>query len=222
MTIEQVTESVLLILYKQINSFFFPIRRRAIYYVLLRKRARLQEERLERRKYLKENSYTYLDCVPLQDSNAVECECVPSNLGCRFYRTVGKVPSALSTNTQHIIDYVTTLDGTKKFSETSWSNLTYKKGRKYTSKKNQWFIKGDYMYLTSEKPLKAKFISIKAVFFDPLKAKEQLQLCSEESSDDSSCNNFLLEEFPLEEGSLLDIAVQLTAEELLNIRKQDA
>ena len=54
----------------------------------------------------------------------------------------------------HLIQSVTTLDGSVIFSEISWTEKKYKSANKYTANKPDYYIRNNYLYITHKSGLK--------------------------------------------------------------------
>ena len=153
-----------------------------------------------------------IPCLELIDAKPNECPCVPP-AGCAIKRSKSKLPKPIQSKIGPELEAVSTMDGTVLFSRTSWSKKKYKKGDKFTNHRPDYFIKDDYLFITTnltDSDL-IRYISISGIFEGPL-AIEQVDTC------DSKCINPLETSFPMD-GHLMDAVLQMASEELLQIFK---
>ena len=109
-----------------------------------------------------------------------------------------------------LIKSVTTIDRSIKIDEISVNAYKSQRGNKYTSKKLNYFVEEEYIYIST--PVNIKAITITALFEDPIQASRFKGLCDCEDCDD--CIDYLGSEFPID-NDLLDTLVEMCFNELV-------
>ena len=99
----------------------------------------------------------------------------------------------------------------------SMNALNSQKGNKYTSKKLQFFIENEYLYISTSKNLKV--VAMRALFEDPIEA-EKFQGYCDDCADCVDCTDILQSEFPID-NDLVDVLIQLTVEEVVILFSQN-
>jgi hypothetical protein len=208
---------------KGVQSDDSRLRPRHIYNKLLTVTAKLYEQQKNKKQKINQWSYQVLPCVELIETPIHECPCIPV-LGCTIFRTKYKIPAPISGYSKHFIQSVTSLDGQMQFAETTWKGYKYKKGAKYTSKKPDYFIRDNYLYISS--PTKLKVITIEGLFGNVEKIISFPNYCDEQTDDCgdalppiTTCKSLYDEPFPIEE-SMIDNLIQLTLQELVGMFNQ--
>lgn len=210
MTIREIIYSIQSLYEKGTPSDDSRLRARQVWAKLRSARSLALSKKLKSKK-LSEFSYTTLPCVELVQTDLHECGCIPVD-GCQAYRSVHKIPQSLD------IDAVTTLDGNIEFSPTTWKAKKYKGYSKWTSKKPDYFLKNDYLYLTSNNLLTV--VSITGVWEDPVVAYTFPSYCDTEGGGPgdgvSNCTPPLDREFPIDP-ELTDIVREIAIKELIGV-----
>jgi len=188
---------------------------RHIYNKLVGARARILSEELKVKQKLGNWNYQTLPCVELIETPKHECACLPTQ-GCNYLRTKEKLPKTFTGKDKPIIQSVTTIDGNIIFSETTWLEKKYKKFNKYTSNKPDYYIKNNYLYITSNSDL--RIISITAVFENPLDVYKFPSYCPTEFYDE--CESIFDKEFPIDSDKT-DMLIELSINELIQIFNQN-
>ncbi len=200
--------------------------KRHVYSIALSARATMLTQKANKKQKLSQWSYQTLGCVELIKALPYECPCLPP-VGCEVLRTKEPLPKPLNSIIQGLmIQSVTSVDGSVQYSETTWENKKYKAGNKYTSRKPDYYIRDNYLYITSSKGPKA--IAITGVFNDPLEVDLFPSICEENcnekdpNSDCFDCSNPLDKPFPIED-DLVGVIVKTVVEELtdLFLRQQE-
>jgi len=199
--------------------------RRHIYSKLLTVRSKLITQKANKRQPISQWNYQTLNCVELVKAEPYECPCLPS-IGCVILRTKEKLPRPMTGIIDgHMLESVTTLDGSIIFSETTWKDKKYKKGSKYTADKPDYFIRDEYLYVTTKKGPKA--ISITGLFEDPLEAESYPGICPQEICGESTpeddcpdCISPLDKELPISK-DMVDTLIEMTAQELIVMFSQN-
>ena len=186
---------------------------RHIYSKVLTIRAKLFTEKINKRQPVSQWDYQTLNCVELIPAKPYECPCLPS-VGCVILRTKYKLPQPLTGLTEgHIIQSVTSLEGSVNYSPTTWEDKKYKKGAKYTSDKPDYYIREDYLFITTKKGPKA--ITITGLFDDPLLAADFPSMCEEPCVENcKECISPLDRDIPIAK-DMIDVLVELSSLELL-------
>lgn len=161
------------------------IRPRKIYSALKDARARVLADALPN---VSEHNYYTLPCVPLVETTAHECGCIPVD-GCKYYKTACTLPQTI-TKDRSLISDITTLDGNIRFSQIAWDQVKYTQYDKYTSKDPKYFIRNDQVFLINV-PKRLEVISIRGLFDDTIFS----DTCFECSQD---CKSALDHEFPID------------------------
>jgi hypothetical protein len=152
--------------------------------------------------------YTLLPCVTLKKVSENDCPCIPAP-GCMILRSEHKLPKPVNSKSGYILDSVMSINGAIIFHEVTYKSKIWRKDDKYTSAKPDYFIKDDYLYITSTRKLKA--VSVIGLFADPVEASTYPSYCNE--TEESCPINPVDLEFPIDE-VLIDVLVEMTAKEL--------
>lgn len=174
--------------YEGIPSDDVRIRPRKIYSALLDARARVLADALPS---VSEHNYYTLTCVPLEETTAHECGCIPV-AGCNYYKTKCTLPESV-TKDEMLISDVTTLDGNIRFSQVKWNQIKYSQFDTYTSSDPKYFIRNGKLFLVNV-PHALKVISVRGLFEDISKISEDCYLCDQ----DDECIPALDREFPID------------------------
>lgn len=193
---------------KGIPSDDTRLRPRRVYSALLNSRARVLADALPD---VSEHNYYTLPCVPLEETTAHQCGCIPVE-GCFYYKTKCDLPESI-TKGKMLISDVTTLDGTIRFSQIEWNQIKYTQYDKFTAKDPKYFIRNNTLFLVNV-PKKLKVISIRGLFEDISDVSEDCYLCERE---EENCIPALDREFPVDRKYFNRIC-QLTRFELFGIQ----
>jgi hypothetical protein len=140
---------------------------------------------------------------------AHDCPCLPP-IGCSILRSEFKLPAPLSGLSGDLIDWVRTITRHKKIDRVSLNALESQKGNKYTSKKVQYFIENEYLYIST--PTNLKVLAMRALFEDPLEAEKYQGYC--DCEDCADCEDIGNKEFPID-SDLVDTLIELTVQEVV-------
>ena len=194
---------------KGVESDDSRLMRRHIYDKMLSVRSLLIFNKVNKKQFLSKFMYTYLPCVQLKLVEGNDCPCIPAP-GCRILRTVHKLPRPINSKTGYILDSVMSINGAIIFHEVTHKSKLWREHDKYTSAKPDFFIKDDYLYITSTRKLKA--ISILGLFVDPIEAENFPSFCNKEV--DNICpSNPMDIEFPIDE-EMVDALIEVVLSEL--------
>lgn len=199
------------------------IRPRQIYFTLIRKRATVIENRFRDDKKLSRGNFQTVPCAKLITAPPAECDCVDLD-GCVLYRTACKLPRTLTNYVNNEVETVTSIDGSIVFIKTDWVGISRIKHKKYTANYPHFAVYNDYIYVVNNyidgEPI--EYIGFTLLAQDPIKVLE-CNACTGLSEQGiipvegirlPECDSIYDYEFPLT-GKLLDTAVQLTLQELV-------
>ena len=189
---------------------------RHIYNKMLTIRAKLLEQKVNKKQPLSQWNYQTISCAELIPTKPYEAPCLPL-VGCEILKTKHKLPKLINTLFGHKIQSVTSLDGSVIYSEVSWVEKKYKSSNKYTGNKPDFFIKEDYLYIT-QKP-GPRVITIVGLFENPLSVDTFSSYCNE-CKDCNECESPLDKEFPLD-NTQIDTLVEMCVNELVVLFNQN-
>jgi hypothetical protein len=182
MIIKEIIQRIQSLYSKGVQSDDSRLSARHIYSKLLTARARLVTQKIDKRQKVSQWVHQTLDCVELIPALPYECPCLPA-VGCKVLRTKVELPTPLTGLLNgHMIQSVTSLEGSITFSETTWENKKYASGSKYTSTKPDFYIRNNYLYVTSKKA--PKVLTITGLFEDPLEVAKFPSICGEVNCKD--------------------------------------
>lgn len=187
---------------------------RHIYSATSSGRATLLSQQYNKNQKVNQWSYQTLKCVELIKAPIHECPCIPS-AGCMVLRSRFKIPQPISGIDKHLIQSVTSLDGSIRFDEGAYETSKYMDGNKYTAIKPDYYFRNEYLYVTTLKNLKV--ISVTGLFNDVVVAHQYSSFCPE--CDDCNCNDIMGMEYPMD-GDLITALIQLAHQELIGLMKQ--
>lgn len=192
---------------------------RHIYSKIVTVRSTLLSQKSKNKQKISDWNFQTLSCIEMIDVKPHECPCAPYPDCSTIKRSKHKIPKIMSDYNGNLIDYVMSIDGSKRFDYTNRNELMFIKGNKYTSTSNRYILDKDYIYLYGRDT--PKVIQMRALFDDPIEAMEFESLCP--SQNDESCSDIFQMEFPFDSTSI-DTFVQLTVQELITFfgqRPQD-
>lgn len=185
---------------------------RHIYNKMLSTRGLLIFNKINKKQFISKWNYTMLPCVELIEVSGSDCPCIPAP-GCKVLRSKYKLPKPVNSINGYIIDAVMSIDGSTIFHEVSYKRQNWRKGDKYTSAKPDYFIKDDYLYITSTRKLKA--VTVIGLFADPIEAENYPSYCDDVKTENTvTCSTNPRElEFPIDE-EMIDALIELTVQEI--------
>lgn len=213
MLIKEVIQRIQALYSKGVKSDDSRLSSRHIYSKLKSIRGRLLYEKVNKRQFIASINYQVLPCVELVKAPITECPCIPP-LGCCIFKTKYPLPKPISGISGHIIKSVTSLDGNIVYSELTWQDKKYKQFDKYTSHKPDYFISGEYLYVTAKND--AEVIRIEILLEDPVEGYTYPMYCPDVND---SCESVFDKEFHLD-NSMLDAAIELSVQELIAVFNQ--
>lgn len=198
---------------------------RHIYSKLLTLRSKYISQQAKKKQKINQWNFQTLHCVELERTTIHNCPCIVP-IGCDILKTKYPLPKPLSDLNSHLIQSVTSIDGSVIFSEIAWETVKYKGSNKYTAFKPDYFIRDGYLYLVglTQSMRKLKVISITGLFEDPIKASNFPSKCSNEDNENTNnCLSPLDMEFVVD-NEFIDWIISEAAEELVtffNGQKED-
>jgi len=182
---------------------------RHIYNKLITVRSKLLSQKAKEKVKINQWNYQILPCIELELAPVHECPCLVTD-NCKVLKSVYPIPRVLTDLNRHLIQSVTTLDGSYIFPESSWEAIKNQKGNKFTSNLSVFYIRDEHLYITYNKILEV--VTLTALFGDPAEAMDFPSVCDSESVTD--CISPLDKEFPVDP-ELADTLIQLTHQELV-------
>jgi hypothetical protein len=211
MLVEEIIQRVQSLYSKGVQSDDSRLTPRHIYNKLTTVRSKLITQQAKKKQKISQWNFQTIPCVELIEADIHECPCIPP-IGCTIYRTKEKLPEPMTDLTTHLLQSVTSLDGSIIFSEIEWTEYKYKAANKYTAKKPDYFIRNDYLYVTAKKGVPI-VITVTGLWEDPFKAASYPSYCENELTE-ASCPNPFTVEFPMD-ADMIDTLIEMTVQELI-------
>ena len=200
---------------KGVKSDDSRLSNRHIYAKIKTVRTRLITQEIKKKQRVSDWNYQTIPCVKLIEVPVHECPCVPP-LGCTILRSKNKLPKVLTGFTEDLIQSVTSVDRSLKIDRVNINAVNSQKGNKYTSKKVNYFILNEYLYITT--PTKMKVVTIRGLFEDPIEVATSLYDCQGET-ESTICIDYMDTEFKID-SDMIDTLVEISLQELLVIFSQ--
>lgn len=210
MTIREIIQRIQSLYSKGVQSDDSRLTNRHIFNKLQSTNNLFLSRKLDKREIISNSAYTDLDCLNIVEDNIINCPCI-QDLSCKIYRTECKIPEILTSKQGLLIKSVMSLDGNIKINYTTFEDLKYLSGNKYTAKKMWYFIKDNYFYFVNTKKMKA--IRISAIF------KNMLEALTYSCGNMENCIDFLDLPFATDD-SLIEDIIGFSANELINTFSQ--
>ena len=212
MTVQEVAQRIQSLYSKGVQSDDSRLSTRHIYNKMLTVRSKLIAQKANKNQKLSQWNYQTLPCVKLVDALPYECPCLPAP-GCTILKSAEKLPRPITDINMHMIQSVTTVDGSIRYSETSWEEKKYKSGNKYTSNKPDYYIRDGYLYVTHK--LGPKLVAVTGLFEDPIEAENFPSYCdADDCIDCIDCTSYEEREFPIDT-DLVENLIKISVEELI-------
>jgi hypothetical protein len=184
---------------------------RHIYNKMLSTRSLLIFNKINKKQFMSKWNYTILPCVELIEVSGSDCPCIPAP-GCKILRSKHPLPKPMNSISGYIIDVVMSIDGSTIFHEVTYIQKNWRSDDKYTSRKPDYFIKDDYLYITSTRKLKA--VTVIGLFADPVEAENYPSYCDDKGEEVPECDSNPKDiAFPIDE-EMIDALVEMTVREL--------
>jgi len=211
MLIEEIIQRIQSLYSKGVESDDSRLTSRHIYNKMVSVRNKLISQQANKKQKINQWNYQTISCIEMIRVEKHDCPCLPP-LGCHIWRTKYKLPKPLSNLNNHLVQSVTSIEGSMIFSEVLWHQVKYLSGNKYTSTKSVYFIQNEYLYVASKSS--PKVIAITALFQEPLDAINYPTLCKEQCEDCQECIDILSQEFPID-ADLIEPLIQECVQELV-------
>lgn len=181
---------------------------RLIYSKLRSSRIRVIEQKLNKKQVVSQWCYQPI-FVDMQEVSKHECPEIVSDT-CKVLKSKRIIPQIFTNMVRLQIQSVTSLDGSNRYTETSWENIKYKSSRKYAKDIPEYYFRDGYLYITNKKVLDT--ISLTALFNDPIEAKNFSDHCGKIPTQ---CTSFLDYDFAID-GKLEEIIITIAKDELIS------
>jgi len=209
MIIGEIIQRVQSLYSKGVQSDDSRLSSRHIYNKMLTVRSKLISQESKKKQKISQWNYQTLPCVELEVAPIHECPCLPP-AGCEILKTKNPLPRPLTNLNVHLIQSVTSLDGSIVYSEIGWTEKKYKASAKYTADKPDYFIRNNYLYITHKNG--PKVITITGLFDDPTEAEDYPSYCPDTSIN--TCGSMLDKDFPMDNNAI-DTLVTMCVNELV-------
>ena len=214
MIVKEIIQRIQSLYSKGVESDDSRLTSRHIYNKMITVRNKLISQKARKKQKISQWSYQTLPCVKLEKVPKHDCPCLPP-IGCDILKTKFPLPKPIVDLNNHLIQSVTSIDGSIIYSEIGWIEKKYKAFNKYTSLKPDYFIKNNYLYITHKRG--PKIISITGLFEDPIEVENYPSYCSELTEECDNCNDCkspLDIFFPID-NDLIDDLIKICTEELI-------
>lgn len=131
-------------------------------------RAKLLRQRLEAKKSIAPVFTPALHKIQISEIEDEDPGCMDTN--CTTYKTTKDIPVIIPYSVNSTIIYLGSTDGHLPFQETSFQSLELEAHAKYIKKLPKWFLLGSRIYVTNPPDEAPEYITIQAIFEDPLAA----------------------------------------------------
>tara|TARA_R110000772_G_scaffold261973_1_gene380809 strand:+ start:401 stop:1141 length:741 start_codon:yes stop_codon:yes gene_type:complete len=215
MITEEIVQRIQSLYSKGVQSDDSRLTSRHIYNKLLTVRSKLLSQMANKRQLISQWNYQTIPCVELVKAPIHECPCAPP-MGCEIYKTTQELPEPLSKLDSHMLQSVTSIDGSIIYDEIGWKEAKYKAGNKYTATKPDYILRSKYLYVIQRKG--ATVIAITGLFEDPFAVTQYPSSCGD-CTDCDSCASPLDIEFPID-NDMIDTLVEMAAQELIFVFTQ--
>jgi hypothetical protein len=184
------------------------------YSKMLSVRSKLIVQSVNKKQRVSDWDFTHIPCVELIEVPTQLCPCLPTS-GCTILRSKYKLPTPLSGLSSDLLRSVSTADFSHKIDYVTLNAYKSQRGNKYSSRKMNYFILEEYLYIST--PKKIKVVSINGIFEDPISAEQYKGLCECDTCD--SCIEYREIEFPIGMDQI-DTLIELVVQELVIMYKQ--
>lgn len=211
MKINEIIQRVQSLYSRGVQSDDVRLEDRHIYNKMITVRSKLISQEAKKRQKINQWNYQTINCIELIKAPVHECPCLPP-LGCEILRSKFPIPKPLTDLSTHLIQSVTTIDGSVVFSEIGWIEKKYKSANKFTANKPDYYIKNNYLYITHKNGLRV--ITLTGLFDNPLEVEKYQSYCPGECVDCYECQSVLEKEFPMD-NDLIDTLIDMCKQELI-------
>jgi hypothetical protein len=135
-------------------------------------RAKIIAQQLSKNKEVDSAYLQTLGKIELVKSSKNEC-CLPDcDINDIIVRTSERLPSFISSKGNSVIPYIGTIDGSYKFTKTSFNKTEFDKYSIFTSKRTKYYEIENYIYITNPPTSSFKYLLVQGVFEAPEAANE--------------------------------------------------
>lgn len=212
MIVREIIQRIQSLYSKGVQSDDSRLRPRHIYNKMLTVRSRLVYQKANKKQKFSQWSYQVIPCIEMIPADRHECPCIPAP-GCKIMKSKHPLPKPITDISNHLIQNVTSIDGSVVYSETSWNEYKYKKGNKYTKSIPDYYIRNGHLFITHN--MGPDVISIEGIWENPLEASQFPSACKGDENKDT-CISPLDMEFPIDE-DLLDVLIEVSVQELIAV-----
>ena len=217
-TIGELVQRIQSLYSKGVQSDDSRLKPRQIYSKLTTVRAKLISQQAKKRQKINQWNYQTLPCIELVEASIYDCSCLPQ-LGCNVLRSKYQIPKPLTDLDKHLIQSVSTIDGSILYGETILSQLKYRKGAKYTHNNPQYWIDNNYLFVTDKTGEGPKALRMSYIAEDPLAIESFINYCDETCVDCEDCESVLDKEFAID-NNLVDTLIEMSIQELVILFSQ--
>lgn len=211
-TIEEAVERVQSLYSSGVESDDTRLSDELIFNKLMGTRNLLTIRKKNKKSSLSSSSYQKV-LVELEEVPVGSEYCIP-DLGCTQLASKEKLPGLLKTLFGELIS-VTTINGKKRFSKSTFNNIENLKYSKYSKNKDTYYIYDNRLFVqfgeSTNKSL--RWLLLDAVWDDVVKASNCITPQEETSGD--ACKAFYKKEFPID-SDLYESCINMTSQELVN------
>lgn len=190
---------------------------RHIYHKLVTLRSKYLTQQANKKQKMNQWNFQTLPCVALEKVSiySYHCPCVPP-MGCDILKSKYPLPKPLTNLNKHLIQSVSTIDGSVLFNEIAWENVKYKASNKYTAKKPDYFIKDGYLFIVglTQRMRHLKWITVTGLFEDPIEVQRFPSGCRGEEEEVTPCLSPLDSDFAVDM-TFVDWIVNEASQELI-------
>lgn len=195
---------------KGIKSKDSRLSSRYIYSLLIKNRAVMFRQQINKNQSISDWSYQSLNCV--------ELESIKTNFqNDSALRSKYKIPTPITGLGSSTIIDITSIDGNISFDSTMFKSLKYAKGKKYTSEKASVYMLDQKIYVNKKSKLHG--LSMRGLFYDPIEAARFPSLCSD--CVDCDCVDMMDYVFPVDGNSLATILQMCNNDIMLFIQNKE-
>jgi len=217
MTNAEVIQRVQSLYSRGVQSDDARLAERHIFSKLITARSKLIGQKVNKRQKMSQWTYQTLPCVKMIEAPVHECPCLPP-LGCKIMRSDLPLPDPVTDMNRHMIQSVTSIDGSIIYSEVTWKEKQYKKGARYTSVKPDFFIRNNYLYITYKDG--PELVAVTALFEDPLAADIFPSYCDDPDCETClDCESYFDKEF-IADNDMIEVIIEMAVNELVNMFSQ--
>jgi len=204
-TIGEMIDRVQTLYNKGVKSDDTRLKDRYVYSKLKTVWGKLITQKIIKKQFISDWSYTVLPCVELIPVANHECPCIP-DLGCKVYRTRYSLPKSLSDLNEHIIRYVMNITSGSIISPSTRETYIHNQGNKFTSQGLRYIIEKGHIFVYGKNV--PTLIKIKYLPEDPIEALAYPSFCGD-CKDCDDCIAIRDMVFPID-GDMIDDVIEMT------------